>query len=221
MTPILAILVSTLTLAAGHNVSHGQCNLDGLCLGDLVNETRFDFETEAEKRIACISFCRKTPECFWYSLAPYEGLCLALRDCPTLDKSTTKPFSFYSGNKDCSKYTCNEPSLCQGTVIDVLETSHTNFCQRKCQDNPECLWYTSFPQDEACIHLASDCSDTLLPCSNCISGQRQCSVEPTSWNKLIIGREHFELIDLSNSSKPNYPLPDYPMPNHYVPGGQT
>ena len=104
MTPILAVLVSTLTLAAGHNVSHGQCNLDGLCLGDLVDETSFNFETEAEKRAACITFCRKTPKCFWYSLAPYSGLCLALRDCPTLDKSMTKPFSFYSGNKDCSKY---------------------------------------------------------------------------------------------------------------------
>ena len=82
MTIILAILISTLTLAASQNVSHGQCNLDGLCLGDLVDETRFDFETEAEKRIACISFCRKTPECFWYSLAPYEGLCL--QHCETV-----------------------------------------------------------------------------------------------------------------------------------------
>ena len=29
----------------------------------------------------------------------------------------------------------------------------------------------------------------------------------------MIGREHFELIDLSDSSKPNCPLPDYPIPS--------
>ena len=52
MTPILIALVSTLTLAAGHNVSHGQCNLDGLCLGDLVGETRFDYDTNTEGKAA-------------------------------------------------------------------------------------------------------------------------------------------------------------------------
>jgi hypothetical protein len=65
MTPSLAVHVSTLTLAAGLNVSYGQCNLDGLCLGIIIEDMSFDFETIAEGKVACTNFCRKTPGCFW------------------------------------------------------------------------------------------------------------------------------------------------------------
>jgi hypothetical protein len=209
MTPILAVLVSTLTLAAGLDVSHGQCNLDGLCLGNYLDETI------AEDKVACINFCRTTPGCFWYSLdiRSLPGLCLALEDCPTLDNSMTKPGPlFTSGNKDCSKYTCNEPGKCHGKVIDAdIDREDANRCLRHCQYNPDCLWFTYHPQDQACILLA-DCSEgDLEPCSDCLSGQRQCnSEEIMTGNKLMFGGKHFELIDLYDSNKPNCPLPDYP-----------
>ena len=216
MTLILAVLVSILTLAAGRNVSHGQCNLDGLCLGDLVGETRFDYDTNTEGKAACINFCRKTQGCFWYSFDMYSGLCLALEDCPTLDDIMTRPDSthYTSGNKDCRKYRCHEPGMCHGTIIEA--NTYRNDCLDQCQDTPECLWFTYFPKDKACILFADDCSDSLFSCSDCFSGQRQCSSEETTpriRNKLMLGTKHFELIDLSNSSKPNCPLPDYP---HHV-----
>jgi hypothetical protein len=87
---------------------------------------------------------------------------------------------------------------------------------------PQCLWFTYFPQDKNCVLLASDCSDTLLPCSDCLSGQRQYKEISPTRNKLIISgtatydlKVGFELIDLSNSSKPNNPLPDYPLSENY------
>ena len=214
MMQILAVLVSTLALAASRDVPDGQCNQDGLCLGNFLDETSFDFETTAENRVACINFCRVTPKCFWYSLDMNSGMCIALEDCPQLDKSMTKPAHFISGNKDCSKYTCNKSGRCQGTLIDAYPHEDANTCLEDCQskNHPDCHWFTYFPQDEACILLA-DCSDELLPCSDCFSGQRQCEEMSPTRNKLMIGREHFELIDLSDSSKPNCPLPDYPIPS--------
>ena len=224
MTIILAILISTLSLAAGFHAPHGQCNLDGLCQGSIIKEVSFDFETIVEGKVACINFCRKTPGCFWYSLDRNSGMCTALEDCPTLEINNQS--HIISGNKDCSKYTCKEYGLCQGTLIEVYPYADDyKTCLDHCQDNPECLWFTYFPQGKACVLLASDCSDTLLPCSDCLSGQRQCKEISPTRNKLmisgfdtLIGIDNFsgfELIDLSNSSKQNCPLPDYPLSANY------
>ena len=57
-----------------------------------------------------------------------------------------------------------------------------------------------------------DCP-AMLPCSNCTSGQQECSSqESDSWDKILIGKEEFELIDVRNSSEGDCTLPDYPFP---------
>ena len=118
-----------------------------------------------------------------------------------------------SGNKDCSKYSCNESGMCHGTLIDGISASDANSCLGLCQNNPACLWFTYLPQDQLCIQLA-DCSD-LLPCIDCLSGQRQCQADG-SMNKILVRNGNFELMDLSNISKPNCPLPDYPAHINYT-----
>ena len=120
MTIILAILVLTLTLTAGLTISYaGQCNLNGLCEGSFLDATT------VENKAACIDFCRTTPGCFWYSLHTDTGICFALEDCTTLDESRV---NVTSGNKDCSKYSCNESGICHGTLIDGISTSDANSC---------------------------------------------------------------------------------------------
>ena len=59
-----------------------------------------------------------------------------------------------------------------------------------------------------------DCP-TFLPCSSCVSGQQECSAEGAgNWDKIMVGKKNFELLDLSttNATHGNCDLPEYPFP---------
>jgi len=79
-----------------------------------------------------------------------------------------------------------------------------------------CFWFTFSVSEGICVEM-EDCP-AMFPCSNCTSSQQECSSqEGDSWDKIFvgIGKEEFELIDVSNSSGGDCSLPNYPFPIEY------
>ena len=187
-----------------HAITDGQCDLPGLCDGTFVAATL------AEDKSACIHFCRETPLCSWFSLDTSTHICLALEDCPMVDSSRTNTTS---GSKDCPEFTCSRSESCEGTVVSADPANNANSCLRLCQANQQCSWFTFLPDSNVCVQL-QDCPN-FLPCSSCVSGQQECSAEGAgNWNKIMVGKKNFELLDLStnNATNGNCNLPEYPFP---------
>ena len=97
------------------------------------------------------------------------------------------------------------------TIFRAEPASSYTSCLRLCQANPRCFWFTFSAKEGICVEM-EDCP-AMLPCSNYSSGQQECSSqESDSWDKILIGKEEFELIDVRNSSGGDCTLPDYPFP---------
>ncbi len=65
---------------------------------------------------------------------------------------------------------------CQGILIDEVTAADSNACLDFCMANDECLWFTYNPDNQECV-LLEDCQEVDLDCTNCLSGQRQCSAQ--------------------------------------------
>ncbi len=71
---------------------------------------------------------------------------------------------------------CWIPGNCQGILIDEGTTADGNSCLDLCKANDDCVWFTFNPADESCVFL-EDCQEVNEDCTDCLSGQRQCSAQ--------------------------------------------
>ena len=55
-----------------------ECEINGLCQGELVDFNNTDSESE------CLYLCKATPSCEFYAFREDEGICLLLEDCPDI-----------------------------------------------------------------------------------------------------------------------------------------
>ena len=98
--------------------------------------------------------------------------------------------------------------------IRAEPASSSTTCLRLCQTNPRCFWFTFSATEGICVEM-EDCP-AMHPCSSCTSGQQECSSqEGDPWEKIFIGVNEFQLIDMSNISAASCPLPDYPFTVDY------
>ncbi len=96
----ILLLIFPLTLA------ETQCSIPGQCIdGELITLESL----ESEK--ACLSECRDTEDCAWYTFDNKLNICELFKTCP--DVSQDQCPDCLSGESDCSFYQCGLTGSCQ------------------------------------------------------------------------------------------------------------
>ena len=80
-------------------------------------------------------------------------------------------------------FQCSVPGECITVQhLTAISSLSQNQCLEQCQSDPDCKWFTYFPEGKTC-HLFASC-DSLDEeiCQDCISGQAECSgVKLSCW----------------------------------------
>ena len=72
---------------------------------------------------------------------------------------------------------CWVTGQCLGNISHIaVQVSTAEQCLESCQQDPECRWFTHFPQDSTC-QLMLDCSILDESCEDCISGEYSCEIK--------------------------------------------
>ena len=160
-------LSSILLMIILHKVSGQQCNVPGICSGQLLGSL------ETNDRNECLSECSNLEDCSWFSSNEEDGFCGLFQTCD--DVSTTNCPQCISGEHSCPVLRCNLIGECQGTLIgeDIMATEE--LCQGFCTSFTGCAFYTFHKNTGLCL-LFEDCPE-LHDCQNCVSGEPGCYVE--------------------------------------------
>ena len=139
----------------------------------------------------CRSQCKNTTGCTKFTYNPpnensttyvkASPLCKMFKSC-TGGIATTSCPRCRSGESGCDPLKCGIPDCCQdGTVIEKIFDTTSELCRDRCNQNPNCTWYTFYPDFKNC-DLLSSCSispNNLV----CESGEHGCgSPIPTECN---------------------------------------
>ena len=69
-----------------------QCNLQGICMGNIIHSSTTDTKHE------CIKQCQTNPICHWFSYGRETNTCLLFNTCPSLDETEE---DYISGEPEC------------------------------------------------------------------------------------------------------------------------
>ena len=90
------------------------------------------------------------------------------------------PCQSYEDHRDLQ---CFLPGECTNGILLAAQTTANEYeCLDFCKSLANCTWFTFYPESNACF-LYENCEsiDEAL-CSECLSGQKECSApEPTCW----------------------------------------
>jgi len=147
-------------------ISALQCDVPGECVGNLIGFTSQNSSTE------CLSTCKDTEECTWYTFVGGDNFCSLLQSCTEVNEDTCG--TCVSGEVACPLL-CGAPGLCQGVFIHTEDASSTSACQDACTNFNGCNFYSFDPTTEECLMF--DTCPTLNDdiCPDCISGTPECA----------------------------------------------
>ncbi len=81
-----------------------------------------------------------------------------------------KIFSLVADPNSC----VNEGECYDSALLHIVTAPSVQECQRECQDNQECEYFTWFQSDFGCL-LFSDCNFNSTICNDCYTGSENCT----------------------------------------------
>jgi len=196
----IKIILVLISLLLGQILSL-ECDVPGECIGQLIGFTSQDTSPD------CLSTCKGTEGCTWYTFRPEEKICNIMQTCTEVDEDNCE--SCISGEVECPVGLCGEPGLCQGTLIHGEVANSTGDCQDACTNFSGCLYYSYDPTSGECWMFDScpTLDDTFCP--ECVSGSPGCDIEYNGHFLMVIGGDFnsykVELVSLDPTS---HPVPD-------------
>ena len=78
-----------------------------------------------------------------------------------------------SGQSECTELQCDKMGRCLGALAGVHKVESPVDCIKKCQETPNCLWYTYDGEMSLCT-LTNDCLMLDKNCRGCMVSEKQC-----------------------------------------------
>ena len=111
-------------------------------------------------------------ECTQFTYYGSVGSCYTWETCSSVSTDSCPGGDCFSGDADC--LICSMPGLCNGVQEGfAMELSEAD-CDRACQANANCEWYSYDASMQYCS-LTSNC-ETIQTCEedSCVYGQKGC-----------------------------------------------
>ncbi len=103
----LVILVSIIAFGLASD-EDPHCSIPGQCIDSELIKPEVDQDEKS-----CLSECKSTEECLWYTFDTSNGLCELFKNC--VDISIDECPDCISGRVDCPLYQCGLAGSCQVT----------------------------------------------------------------------------------------------------------
>ena len=110
------------------------CFVDGVCEGGTTVALQPAQDVES-----CLTFCKNTTECNYFSYQTSTKICIAYKDCDNLSAASCPDCT--SGHANCSHRFCFLPGQCDGQFVNVVFTENEFVCREECLEASNCQYF--------------------------------------------------------------------------------